>query len=95
MTLTLEQVEHIAELARLDLDEDERNRYRQQLSAILAYFKELQAVETDDISPTSGMQSGTGMLRLDEIIDGLGIEDILSNAPDTNDRQFQVPPIFE
>ncbi len=95
MTLTQELVEHIAELARLDLSEDEKSRYRQQLSAILAYFEELQAVDTDDISPTSGMQSGTSMLRPDEMINGLGIDDVLSNAPDTRDRQFRVPPIFE
>lgn len=95
MTLTLELVEHIAELARLDLTEEEKDRYRQQLSAILAYFEELQGINTEDISPTSGMQSGSGMLRPDEMINGLGIEDVLSNAPDARDRQFQVPPIFE
>ncbi len=95
MTLSLELVEHIAELARLELTDEERSRYRQQLSEILAYFEELQAVNTDDISPTAGMQSATNMLRPDEIIAGLGIEDILRNAPDDTDRQFRVPPVFE
>ncbi len=95
MTLTLALVEHIAELARLHLTEEEKNRFRQQLSAILAYFEELQELNTDHISPTSGMQWGTSMLRPDELIAGLDIEEILSNAPDVRDRHFQVPPIFE
>ncbi len=95
MTLTQELVDHIAELARLDLSEEEKIRYRQQLSAILAYFEELQAVNTDDIPPTSGMQSGVSRLRQDETIEGLGIEQVVSNAPDAKDRQFRVPPIFE
>lgn len=95
MTLTQELVEHIAELARLDLSAAEKTRYRQQLSAILAYFEELQAVNTDDIAPTSGMQAGISRLRQDETATGLEIEQVISNAPDAKDRQFRVPPIFE
>ncbi len=95
MALTLELVEHIAELARLDLTEEEKTRYQEQLSAILAYFQELQRIDTEDISPTSGMQSGMSMLRPDETTNGLGIEEVLSNAPDPKDRQFRVPPIFD
>ena len=53
MTLTLEQVEHIANLARLDLTPEEKERYCQQLSAILAYFEQLQRVDTTGIPPTS------------------------------------------
>ncbi|MBC8508322.1 MAG: Asp-tRNA(Asn)/Glu-tRNA(Gln) amidotransferase subunit GatC [Anaerolineales bacterium] len=94
MTLTQELVEHIAELARLDLSDKEMTRYRQQLSAILEYFEALQAIDTDNISPTSGMQEGSSMLRPDDTIDGLGIDDVLSNAPDIHGRQFRVPPIF-
>ena len=46
MSLTLEEVEHIAELARLELTDEEKERYRQQLSAILDYVARLQALDT-------------------------------------------------
>ncbi|MBL7161419.1 MAG: Asp-tRNA(Asn)/Glu-tRNA(Gln) amidotransferase subunit GatC [Anaerolineales bacterium] len=95
MTLTLELVEHIAELARLELTEDEKSRYLQQLSAILDYFEQLQTVDTEAISPTSGMQSEASTLRADEISASLDINEILSNAPDAKKRQFRVLPIFE
>ncbi len=55
MSLTLAEVEHIADLARLRLTEDEKARYRQQLSAILDYVAQLQALDTSGIPPTSSV----------------------------------------
>jgi len=52
MRLTLAQVEHIAELAKLALSDDEKARYQEQLSAILEYAERLQAVDTSAIPPT-------------------------------------------
>jgi len=94
MTLSIELVEHIAELARLELTDEEKSRYLQQLSAILDYFEQLQTVDTEAISPTSGMQSGISALRIDEISASLDVEDLFSNAPDAKDQQFRVPPVF-
>ena len=51
MSLTLEEVEHIADLARLRLTDDEKARYRQQLSAILDYVVQLQELDTSGILP--------------------------------------------
>jgi len=95
MALTLEIVEHIAELARLELTEEEKSRYLQQLSAILDYFEQLQTVDTGDLSPTSNIRYETCPLRADQASIGLGLDEILSNAPDVKDRQFRVPPVFE
>jgi len=51
MSLTLKEVEHIAELARLELSAEEKERYRQQLSAILDYARSLQSLDTGGIPP--------------------------------------------
>lgn len=95
MTLTLEQVEHIANLARLDLTSEEKERYCQQLSAILAYFDQLQRVDTTDIPPTSGVQPDQSRLRLDQSRPSLDVDTLMNNAPDSEDDQFRVPPVFE
>ncbi len=95
MTLTLEQVEHIAKLARLDLTAEEKERYCQQLSAILAYFDQLQAVDTTEIPPSSGVQPERSPLRPDQARPSLEVEDLFHNAPDHEDDQFRVPPVFE
>jgi aspartyl-tRNA(Asn)/glutamyl-tRNA(Gln) amidotransferase subunit C len=95
MTLTIQQVEHIADLARLDLTEDEKILYRQQLSAILDYVGRLQELDTSDIPPTSSVLPPRSVLRADLAGDSLPTADLLSNAPDVEAGQFKIPPVFE
>jgi aspartyl-tRNA(Asn)/glutamyl-tRNA(Gln) amidotransferase subunit C len=95
MTLTRKQVEHIAQLARLKLSDDEIDSYRAQLSAILEYANRLQTVDTSGIPPTSSVLPPRSVLREDKARPGLLNEDLLRNAPDTEDGQFRVPPILD
>ena len=95
MSLTLAEVEHIADLARLRLTEDEKARYRQQLSAILDYVVQLQALDTSGIAPTSSVLPARSVLRQDESRPGLATEALLSNAPQVDSDQFRVPPVLE
>lgn len=95
MSLTLSEVEHIAELARLKLSAEEKARYREQLSAILDYAARLQALDTAGILPTSSVLPAHSALRQDIARPGLSLPDLLRNAPDTDKAQFRVPPILE
>lgn len=95
MSLTLEEVEHIAELARLRLTEAEKERYREQLSSILDYFKQLQELDTAEIPPTSSVLPPRSVLRDDEARPGLSLEELLKNAPEAEDGQFRIPPVLE
>ncbi len=95
MSLTLEEVEHIADLARLRLTDDEKARYRQQLSAILDYVVQLQELDTSGISPTSSVLPPRSVLRPDVPRPGLTTGSLLSNAPQVESDQFRVPPVLE
>lgn len=95
MSLTKEEVEHIAELARLELTEEEKLRYREQLSAILDYAARLQAIDTSQIPPTSSVLPGHSRLRPDVSAPGLSLDEVLRNAPRAEDNQFRVPPVLE
>jgi aspartyl-tRNA(Asn)/glutamyl-tRNA(Gln) amidotransferase subunit C len=95
MTLTLAEVEHIAELARLKLTDEEKELYRQQLSAILEYAARLQKLDTSQIPPTSSVLPPRSVLRPDVAAPSLDLEDILRNAPQTENDQFRVPPVLE
>ncbi len=95
MALTSEEVEHIARLARLRLSAEEKERYRQQLSAILDHVARLGELDTADIPPTSSVLPPEALLRDDEPRPGLTLEQLLQNAPDVDADQFRVPPIFE
>lgn len=96
MSLTLEEVDHIAALARLRLSEEEKELYRQQLSAILEYFAQLQSLDTSDVPPATSSLPGTKtLLRPDESRPGLTLASLLSNAADSEADQFRVPPVLE
>lgn len=95
MSLTLKEVEHIAELARLDLSSAEKEQYREQLSAILDYAQRLQEVDTTAIPPTSSVLPLSTELREDLPQPGLSVEETLQNAPDEKNGQFKVPAVFE
>jgi len=95
MTLTLEEVNHIALLARLALTDEEKARYQVQLSAILDYVAALQQLDTSQVAPTSSVLPPRSMLRPDDPHPGLSQEEALRNAPDHKNGQFRVPPVLE
>jgi aspartyl-tRNA(Asn)/glutamyl-tRNA(Gln) amidotransferase subunit C len=95
MNLTLEEVEHIADLARLELTQAEKERFRQQLSAILEYAARLQQLDTTGIAPTASVLPARSVLRPDEPAQGLTTADLLKNAPEVGQNQFRVPPVLE
>jgi aspartyl-tRNA(Asn)/glutamyl-tRNA(Gln) amidotransferase subunit C len=96
VSLTLEEVDHIAALARLRLTEEEKELYRQQLSAILEYFAQLQSLDTSGIPPAaSSLPGATTLLRPDEPRPGLTPASLLGNAADSEANQFRVPPVLE
>ena len=94
MKLTIEEVEHIAALARLELTDDEKQRYAEQLSDILDYAARLDELATDEIPPTASVLDMQLRLREDHARPGLSPDDVLRNAAKTQDEQFQVPPVF-
>ena len=95
MILSREEVEHIAELARLELTDEEKSRFREQLSDILDYAARLQTIDTSRISPTASVLAERSLLREDIAVEGLSIDQVLKNAPSTGDHQFRVPPVME
>ncbi len=94
MKLTIEEVEHIAALARLELTETEKQQYAEQLSDILDYAARLDELETDSIPPMASVLDMQLRLREDESRPGLPREEVLKNAAETKDDQFKVPPVF-
>ena len=94
MTLSIEEVEHIAALARLALTDAEKRLYSEQLSDILDYAARLDELDTDQIPPTASVLDMHLRTREDESRPGLPTEDVLRNAADTQDDQFKVPPVF-
>ena len=94
MSLLPEQVDHIAELARIELTAEERERFREQLSKILEYFQMLNELDTETLPPSFNDEQLKKMFRSDEITPGLALNEVFNNAPDFDLDQFRVPPVF-
>lgn len=95
MSLTREEVIHIARLARLELTDSEIERYQQQLSSILEYADRLKAVDTSQIPPTSSVLPARSRFRDDSPLESLSVDQVLKNAPLSEKDQFKVPPALE
>jgi len=88
-------VEHVARLARLSLDEAELERMRVQLSSILQYIDKLSALDTDAVEPTAHAVPLVNVMREDEVEPCFPREAMLANAPDRSGEFFRVPRIIE
>ena len=93
--LTIAEVEHIAELAKLALTEEEKRTFQEQLSDILEYFEMLQRVDTSDIPPTTTVLPLRNVMREDEIRPSLSPEAVLANAPEREGDSFKVQAVLD
>lgn len=88
-------IDQVAKLARLNLTEEEKRLYGEQLSNILDYAEELQKLDTDKVKPTSHAIPMKNILREDKVVPCKYSKDILKNAPDEEENMFKVPRIME
>ncbi len=93
--ISLEQVRHVAELARLQLSSAEEARLQHELSDILAYVDKLNELDTTQVEPTAQVGESGQPMREDEVTNREATEDILANAPAREDGFFRVPKIIE
>lgn len=95
MKISLKEIEHIALLSRLEISEEEKKQFAEQLSAILDYIDKLNELDTHDIEPTSHVIPLKNVMREDIPIPSISREDALMNAPEHTDKFYRVPKIIE
>ena len=94
MKLSQQEVEYVAELARIQVSEEEKGQLSQHLSSILTYMEELNQVDTEGVSPMASVVSHDNVLRDDEVRESLPQDKAVGNAPVAKDGLFQVPKII-
>ena len=95
MGLTRAEVEHIAKLARVALSEEDKVKFEEQLSEILDHFDVLRQLDTDDVPPTAHTLPLENVFSPDQARDSLPPDDILANAPRSEDGLFRVRAVLE
>ena len=93
--ITLEQVRHVALLARLELSPQDENRLRTDLNEMLAYVDKLNELDTKNVTPTTQVGEAGTPMRDDEVINRPDAEAMLANAPSRDRNYFKVPKIIE
>jgi len=88
-------VHRIAHLSRIKVEEAEVARLGQELSAILAFVEELNAVDVSGVEPLTSVLPMKMKQRFDVVDDGGKAEDVLANAPEREDQYFVVPKVVE
>ena len=92
--LTKKDLEHLAELARIDLKAGEEKKLIKDLSNILDHFKELQALNTSDVLPMTGGTDLKNVLREDVLEKDSEIGKGKEAFPEEEDGYLKVPPVF-
>ncbi|HEX2275933.1 MAG TPA: Asp-tRNA(Asn)/Glu-tRNA(Gln) amidotransferase subunit GatC [Candidatus Tectomicrobia bacterium] len=93
--ITREDVEHVAELARLELTAAEKGQFIAQLNSILTYIEKLSELNTAGVEPTSHVLPMSNVFRDDEVRPSLDRDQALQNAPQQSHFFFKVPRIIE
>ena len=95
MSVSPEQVRHIAKLARIAMSDEELERLVPELNNILGWVEQLEEVNTDGVEPLTAVVSNQLRLREDKVTDGDCRDDVLANAPVAEHGFFTVPKVIE
>ena len=95
MVLTKQEVEQIANLARLALTAEQVETYQEQLSAILNYAERLNELDLDGVPETTQPVTLQNVMREDVVEGTLSIDGVLANAPEARDRQIVIQPVLD
>jgi aspartyl-tRNA(Asn)/glutamyl-tRNA(Gln) amidotransferase subunit C len=89
------KLDHVANLARLELTPAEKERFAAQLGDVLAYIAQLNEVDVSGVEPTAHAFPVVNVWAEDVTVAGLPVEAALGNAPEQRDQMFVVPKVVE
>lgn len=92
--ITIEEVEKVANLARLTFDDKEKRQFTNHLARILDYIDKLNELDTTDVSPTSHVIPIRNVTKEDEVKPSYQREAVLKTAPSAEEGYFEVPKVI-
>ncbi len=95
MAISEEQTAYVANLARLDLAEEDIRRFAVRLDAVLEYMEKLNELDTGDTEPLVHLSDRENVFRSDQPAESLSRREALENAPEKAEGCFKVPSIIE
>lgn len=92
--ITLEQVRHVAKLSRLSLNDQQLQKFAQQLSDVLTHVSKLNELDVSGVEPMAHAMDVVNVMRDDQPVPGLPVEKVLANAPGQSPPFFKVPKVL-
>lgn len=93
--VTRADVEHIAKLARLELSDEEKERYQGTMASILDYADKLNDLDLTNVPPTAHAVAQQNVMRDDEVTSTLTVDKALANASQSKNNQFAIQAVFD
>ncbi len=94
MSISVDDVRHIAKLARIELKDEELEKFRADLNTVLGYVEVLKTVNTDGVEPLATVTGLENVFREDEVEESELAQDIINNAPEKTGRFVKVKKVF-
>ena len=94
MSISDEELKHIAKLASLELNDEEFNTLRNDLEQIISYVEKLSDVSTEEIKPTYHVHHSSNVFREDIVEESLSVEEATKNSAESSNGSFRVPRII-
>ncbi|MBP6859207.1 MAG: Asp-tRNA(Asn)/Glu-tRNA(Gln) amidotransferase subunit GatC [Candidatus Magasanikbacteria bacterium] len=94
MSLSIEEVRKIAQLARIKLKPEEESRYAETISAVLEYMKILNEVDTKGVPPTLQVTGLENIVREDLVKESVFVKELLDQMPQVENNELVVPAVF-
>ena len=95
MSVTKNDVEHIAKLAKLEIKEDEINDFTTQLNKVLEYVDKLNELDTENVKPLSHPVEGENVFREDVLKNSISTDEALKNSASKTEEHFKVPKVIK
>lgn len=94
MSVSIDEVKYIANLAKLNFDEKELEGFTNQFNEILSFFEKLNELDTESVEPLSHPIPNENVFREDNLVQSINREDALKNSPKSTDEFFIVPKVI-
>lgn len=93
--VSIKDVDYVAKLARLEFDEEEKQKFTEEFNNILKFVEKLSEINTDNADISINSNNFKNALRNDEVLESLSLKDVLLNSPDNENGYFKVPKVVE
>ncbi len=94
MKIDKEQIKHIADLANLTINDEQLEKYTQDMSDIVNFATQLNELDTENIDVTTSILGEFNIFRKDELKESFDTEELLKNAPESQDGMFKIPKVI-